>query len=229
MLATSSVGAPAATALPWDMISTVSEALCFFDVVRRHQDRRPLGAQRVDQGPQLLAHLRIEADGRLVEQHERGPVDERPCDQQAAPHPAGELVDAAVAAVDEVRHGERALDRRPPVTAADPVEVREDEQVLLDGQRHVQVVELRRDAELRAACFDSSGKRNPSTSSSPSSAIACAVRSRIVVDFPRRSARAARHTCHRNVEVETVHGGDRAVAPDRAAQADGELTHGTFL
>ena len=38
---------------------------------------------------------------------------------------------------------ERALDRGPPLGAADPVEVREDEQVLLDGERDVEVVELR--------------------------------------------------------------------------------------
>ena len=110
----------------------------------------PSAAQRVDQRPELLAHLRVEPDGRLVEQHEPRPVDERPGDQQPPPHPAGELVHARVAAVDEVRQLERALDRVAPLGASDPVEVREDEQVLLDRERHVEVVELRRDAELRA-------------------------------------------------------------------------------
>ena len=122
----------------------VGEALRLLDVVRRHEDRRALGAQQVDQRPQLLAHLRVEADGRLVEQHELRPVDERARDQQAPPHPARELVDARVAPVAEVRDLERALDRRVPLVPRDPVEVREDEQVLLDGERHVEVVELRR-------------------------------------------------------------------------------------
>ena len=100
------------------MISTVSARRCgLLDVVRRHQDRRALGAQRVDQRPELLAHLRVEADGRLVEQHEPRPVHERARDQQAPPHAAGELVDARVAPVDELRHLERPLDRRVPLRA----------------------------------------------------------------------------------------------------------------
>lgn len=51
------------------------------------------------------------------------------------------------------------------------VEMSEDEQVLLYGEGRVEVVQLRRDAALRRAIFDSPGSRNPSTSSSPSSAI----------------------------------------------------------
>ncbi len=90
----------------------------------------------------------------------RGPVDERARDQQPPPHAARELVDARVAPVDELRHLERALDRVVPLGAADAVEVGEDEQVLLHGQRHVEVVELRHDAAARRApAFDSSGRR----------------------------------------------------------------------
>src|SRR5438067_5806376 len=89
----------------------------FLDVVRRHEDRRAFAAQRVDQRPQLLPDLRIEPDRRLVEQHEPRPVDEGARDQQAPPHAAGELVDARVAPVDELRHAERALDRGPPFGA----------------------------------------------------------------------------------------------------------------
>ena len=90
----------------------VGEALRLLDVVRRHQDRRALAPQRVDQRPELLAHLRVEPDRRLVEEHEPRPVHERAGDQQPPPHAAGELVDARVAAVDELGHLERALDRR---------------------------------------------------------------------------------------------------------------------
>ena len=104
----------------------------------------PSAAKRVDERPELLANLRVETDRGLVEQHEPGSVDERAGDQQPAAHPAGELVDPRVAPVDELRHHERALDRVLPLAAADPVEVREDEQVLLDGERGVEVVELRR-------------------------------------------------------------------------------------
>ncbi len=128
----------------------VAEALGLLDVVRRHQDARALAAQEVDQRPQLLADLRVEADGRLVQQHEPRPVHEAARDQQPPAHAAAELVDLRVAPVGEVGDLERALDRRLALAARDPVEVREHEQVLLDGQRHVEVVELRDHAALGA-------------------------------------------------------------------------------
>ena len=128
----------------------VGKPLGLLDVVGGHQDRRALGAKRVDQRPELLPDLGVEPDRRLVEEHEPRPMHERAGDQQPPAHPAGELVDPRVPPVDEVRHLQRALDRLAPVGAADPVEVREDEQVLLDGQRHVEVVELRHDAALGA-------------------------------------------------------------------------------
>ena len=90
----------------------VGEPLGLLDVVRRHQDRDALAAQRVDQRPQLLADLRVQADGRLVEQHQPRAVHERAGDQQPAAHAAGELVDARVAAVGELRDLQRPLDRR---------------------------------------------------------------------------------------------------------------------
>ena len=102
----------------------VAEALGLLDVVRRHQDRRALAAQPVDQRPQLLAHLRVEADGRLVEQHEPRAVDQRAADQQPAAHAARELVDLRVAAVGEVGDLQHALDRRLRARrAGDAVEV----------------------------------------------------------------------------------------------------------
>ena len=93
------------------------------------------------------------------------------------------------------------------------------------GQRRVEVVELRDDAAFaRGPASTRAGRRNPSTSISPSSAIDWAVRIRIVVDLPapfgpeQPDARA-----DRDVEVEVVDRRDRAVALDDAAQADGEL------
>ena len=103
----------------------------------------------------------------------------------------------------------------------------EHEQVLLDGQRDVEVVELRHDAALGAR--DASTRpaaRKPSTSISPSSAIACAVSMRIVVDLPAPLGPSRpTHVPVGHVEVEAVDGGDRAEAFDDAAQADGEIGH----
>jgi hypothetical protein len=84
-----------------------------------------------------LAHLRVEPHRRLVEEDEAGAMDERARDQQPPSHPSGELVDARVTAVGEQCHLQRLLDRGFPVGAADPVQVRKNEQVLLDRQRRV--------------------------------------------------------------------------------------------
>ena len=102
------------------------------------------------QRPQLLAHLRVQADGRLVEQHEARAVHERARDEQAPPHAAGQLVDLRGPALGEVGDLERPLDGGVALAAGHAVEVGEDEEVLLDGERHVEVVELRHDAALRA-------------------------------------------------------------------------------
>jgi hypothetical protein len=55
---------------------------------------------------------------------------------------------------------------------------------LAEGLRPLRELIQREERAGARACFDSSGKRNPSTSSSPSSAIACAVSIRIVVVLP---------------------------------------------
>ena len=202
----------------------VGEALRLLDVVRRHEDRRPLGPERVDQRPELLPDLGIEADGGLVEQDEARAVDERAGDQQAPAHPPGELVHPAVAAIDEVGHLQRALDRGASVGPADPVEMREDEQVLLDGQRRVEVVELRRDPALGPGGLGLLGQPEAEhlelalvgdrlgRQQAHGRGLARAV------GPEQADARALGH-----VQVEPVDGGDRPVALDDAAQADGEL------
>ena len=105
-------------------------------------------------------------------------------DQQPASHAPAELVDLGVAAIAQVGDLQRAVDRRPSLASRHAVEVREHEQVLLDGQRDVEVVELRHHPHLRARLLRVLGQPEPSTSSSPSSAITWAVSAFIVVDLP---------------------------------------------
>ena len=71
-------------------------------------------------------------------------------DQQPASHAPAELVDLGVAAIAQVGDLQRAVDRRPSLASRHAVEVREHEQVLLDCQRHVEVVELGHHPHLRA-------------------------------------------------------------------------------
>ena len=137
----------------------------FFDAGASRRDRRALGAPRVDQRPGLLTHLGVEADRRLVG---GSPAASRARASSATPaHAARKLVDAGVASFAEVGHRERALDHLAPIASTDPVEVHEDEQVLLHGERDVEVVELRRDATL-AARYSTRRAGGSRRSSSPS-------------------------------------------------------------
>jgi hypothetical protein len=201
----------------------VREALGLLDVVRGHEDRGSLGPQRVDQRPELLAHLRVEPDRRLVEEDKTRTVHEGAGDQQAPAHAAGELVHAAVPPIHEVRHLQRPLDRCAAVCSPDPIEVGEDEQVLLDRQRRVEVVELRRDAALRACDLGLLGQ--PEAQDLELALVGDrlgreeAHRRRLPrpVGAEQADARPLGH-----VEVEAVDRDDRPVALDDAAQADGK-------
>ena len=126
--------------------------------------------------------------------------------------------------MDEVRHAEGALDRVAPLSPPDPVEVREDEQVLLHRQRHVEVVELGHDAALR-----------PRRLRLLRQAEAEHLELALVGDRLRREQAHRRGLAGAvrpeqadarpvgNVEVEAVHRGDRAIALDGSAEPDGEL------
>jgi hypothetical protein len=145
-------------------------------------------------------------------------VDERPGNQEPPPHAAGELVDAGIAPVGQLRHHERPLDRVSALPARDPVEVGEDEQVLLHGERHVEVVELRRDAELSAGLLRL--VRQLEAEHLELALVGDRLRSQQShrrrlpgpVGAEQADARALRH-----VEIEPVDGGDRPVALDDAA------------
>ena len=107
--------------------------------------------------------------------------------------------------------------------ARDAVEVREDEQVLLGGQRHVEVVELRDDAALRARRLRVARQH-----------VAEDLELALVGDRLRREhlhrrrlagAVGAEQADARplgDVEVEAGDGGDLPVALDDPAQADGK-------
>ena len=180
-------GGPVATALPCDMIVTrVGEALGLLDVVRRHQDRGALAAQRVDQRPQLLADLRVQADGRLVEQHQPRAVHERRGRSAAA---GACRRRACRPSCRGGRRGwrspARARPRRLRSRARHAVEVarrRAGSARRSASRRGCRAAARRRTRRAPPSTRPAAGR--PSTSISPSSAIACAVSSRIVVDLP---------------------------------------------
>jgi hypothetical protein len=102
--------------------------------------------------------------------------------------------------------------------------VREDEQVLLDGERHVQVVELRRDAELRSGLLRLLRQLEPEHLDlalvGDRLARQRAHRRRLAGPVRPEQADARRHG---DVEVEPGDRGDLVVALDDPTQADGQL------
>jgi hypothetical protein len=150
--AMSACGGPSASVRPWSMIlSRVAEALGLVHEVRREQDRLALAQQHAQLLPHLVARLRVEAGGGLVEEDEVGIVHQRAREHEAALHAAGELLDAARGAplergeLEEPRQALLDLGLRKPEVA--PV----DEQVLAHGEIGIEVVHLRHDAHADAA------------------------------------------------------------------------------
>ena len=129
----------------------------------------------------------------------------------------------SLAPVAEVRERERPLDRLLAPRARDAVEVGEHEQVLLDRQRHVEVVELGHDAHHRARRLRVAGQPVAEHLE------LALVGDRLRGEQPHRRRLAgavgpeqADAGALGQVEVESGDRGHGPVALDDAAQADGE-------
>ena len=207
----------------------VGEALGLLDVVRRHQDRRrPRCAAR-----SMSAHSSWRTCGSRPTVGSSSSTSRGSCTSARAISsrrrmPPRELVDLrrrggrARLAISSARSIASA-----PSRARHAVEVGEDEQVLLDGQRHVEVVELRHDAHLRPRLLRVAGQRVAEHLE------LALVGDRLRGEQPhrRRLARAvgpeqadARPLGH--VEVEAVDRGDRPVALHDALEAQGGVGDG---
>ena len=80
----------------------VGEAVGLLEVLRREQDRGPLGLEVLDDGPQLVAAVEVEARRGLVQEQHRRTVDERGAQVEAPAHPTGVRARRPVGGVDEV-------------------------------------------------------------------------------------------------------------------------------
>jgi len=89
----------------------VAESIGLLHVVRRQQHRHPrLLAQLLDVLPHPLARERVEADRRLVEDEQRGPVDERLSKLKPPDHPTRVRAGDPVGDVAQGHHCEGLLD-----------------------------------------------------------------------------------------------------------------------
>ena len=80
----------------------VGEAVGLLEVLRREQDRGPFGLEVLDDGPELVAAVEVEARRGLVQEQDRRTVDERGAQVEAPAHPAGVRARRPVGGVDEV-------------------------------------------------------------------------------------------------------------------------------
>jgi hypothetical protein len=74
----------------------IADRLGLLHRVRRQEDAAALLADVLDPAPQLAARLGIKARGRLVEQEQRGIVDDRDVQSEALLLSAGELLEGLV-------------------------------------------------------------------------------------------------------------------------------------
>ena len=128
----------------------VAELLGLVHVVGREQKRHTLPLEAVEPVPDDVTRLRVEAGRRLVEEQHLGLVDERARDRQPALHAARERLDLVVRALRELDEVEELVGARAEVLPGQPEVAAVDDDVLADGQLHVERVLLRHDAEPRA-------------------------------------------------------------------------------
>src|SRR5262249_12542978 len=106
--------------------------------LRRQEDRRPLGDERLDRVPEPDPTSDVETGRRFVEEEDRRPGDERRRQVEAPPHSARVGADQPAAGLVQIERGEqlsRPLARRRSTEVVEPpdqLEVLEAGQVLVD-------------------------------------------------------------------------------------------------
>ena len=99
----------------------------------------------------LLAELGVEGRGRLVEEHERGIVHERPADGHPLALAARELAGQVVAPVGQAQLVEQLIGPLPGGGPGPPAQLVDHQQVLAGGEERHQVHGLEHEADPVAA------------------------------------------------------------------------------
>ncbi len=128
----------------------VADALGLFHVVGGVDDGAALIAQGADDVEDGVAGLRVDAGGRLIEQDERGIVDERGGEVEASLHAAGVFLDAVACAIGEANAGEETLGTLATEGTVELVEGGEEVEVLDGGEFIVKREGLGGDADSSA-------------------------------------------------------------------------------
>ena len=135
----------------------IGEALDFFHVVRRVEQRLAAPLQRLEVVEDRVAALRIDADRRLVEQQDVGIVQQAGGEIEPPLHAAAERLDAIARAIGEADELERRRDRLVERGARQAVERAEEAQVV----RAPTARRRARDPAARGRCAASSDRCRP--------------------------------------------------------------------
>jgi hypothetical protein len=134
--------------LPHDR-HAIAEALRLLHVVRRVDDRLALALEGQQAVEDRVARLRIDANRRLVEQHQIGIVEDRRRQVEAPLHAARVGLDAVVPAIEEADELERPGDAGCQRGGWHPVNRPEETKVLFAAEQVVERQRLRRHADPR--------------------------------------------------------------------------------
>src|SRR5215468_7817009 len=126
---------------------SIAQALRFLHEVRAVQDRSPAGGERALELVDAFPRLRVDADGRLVEQHDAGSVQDAAGQIEAPRHPARVFGDRIVGSAFETDERERSRDRRAGCAAIETLERREVGEVFPRGEGRVDGHPLRDETE----------------------------------------------------------------------------------
>jgi hypothetical protein len=113
---------------PVDDRDAVGQLVGLLEVLGAEQDRRPLGRQRPGDLPHLVARPRVQAGGRLVEEHQPRGDDDARRDVQPAAHAPGPVLDQPSGRVRDAERVEQLVRPRPgggPAVAQQPAEQHE--------------------------------------------------------------------------------------------------------
>jgi hypothetical protein len=130
-----------------DNRDAIAQLVGFVHVVRRDENREiPFGLDLAEHLPHRDTRYRIEPGGRLVEKEDARLVHESARDFNAAPHSAGEILHLRIAPLREFDRLKQLVDQLHPRGARHTIQLREDDQVLLDAQLEIAGHRLRDDA-----------------------------------------------------------------------------------
>ena len=106
----------------------------------QHAHAGPIGADAVDEGPELLAGEGIDAGGRLIEDEEVGVVDQGTTQAYLLLHSAGELAGGAVGERPQARGVKQGADAAGTLSVGHAEEPGEEVDVLEDAELEVEVL-----------------------------------------------------------------------------------------